>query len=114
MNKLTRLKIRVSLFFKFFFRYKTRIIPSANCLADSGPVAVTTKPSVAIGIDYLGIERNQSDHETHLALLQKDIPIIEDSLRLGPVNTGAYILTCLPLAISGIDAALARAILQQL
>ncbi len=64
----------------------------------------------AVGIDYLGIERNQPAHETHTALLSADIPIIE-GLRLAEVAEGHYQLVCLPLAIVGLEASPARAIL---
>ena len=66
----------------------------------------------AVGIDYLGIERNQPGHETHKTLLANNIPIIE-GLRLSYVNTGEYQLWCLPLHIPGVDAAPARAVLYE-
>jgi arylformamidase len=65
-----------------------------------------------IGIDYLGIERNQPDRETHLALMRGGITIIE-GLRLADVASGQYQLICLPLLIPGCDAAPARAVLVQ-
>jgi len=64
----------------------------------------------AVGIDYLGIERDQPDHTTHRMLMRADIPIIE-GLRLKDVEEGEYILFCLPLKLVGIDAAPARALL---
>lgn len=64
----------------------------------------------AVGIDYIGIERNQSNHETHTILLKNNIVIIE-GLRLAHVSQGHYFLWCLPLLIKGIDGAPARAIL---
>jgi arylformamidase len=64
----------------------------------------------AIGIDYLGIERNQPDHATHTALMANNIPIIE-GLRLAHVQAGSYFLVCLPLLMPGLDASPARAIL---
>lgn len=64
----------------------------------------------AVGIDYLGIERNQPAHETHIALLEKNIPIIE-GLRLAQVLPGKYYLICAPLALEGLDGAPARAFL---
>ena len=63
-----------------------------------------------VGIDYLGIERNQPNHETHAELLSHEIAIIE-GLRLAHVQPGAYFLLCLPLALLGLDAAPARAVL---
>ena len=64
----------------------------------------------AVGIDYLGIERNQKGHETHRALLSAGVVIIE-GLRLEHVTPGDYFLYCLPLALVGVDGAPARAIL---
>ena len=70
------------------------------------------KQVLAVGIDYLGIERNQPGHETHLALLRNNIAIIE-GLRFAQVTPGAYTLVCLPLLAVGLDGAPARAILMQ-
>jgi arylformamidase len=64
----------------------------------------------AVGIDYLGIERNQPDHATHTVLLGNGIAVIE-GLRLAHVQPGSYFLWCLPLAVQGVEAAPARAIL---
>ena len=64
----------------------------------------------AVGIDYLGIERNQPDHETHKAFMQRNIPIVE-GLRLEQVPSGTYFLWCLPLKMPGLDGAPARALL---
>ena len=64
----------------------------------------------AVGIDYVAIERNQSDHDTHKTLFEHDVPIIE-GLRLAHVDEGAYFFVCLPLAVVGLEAAPARAIL---
>lgn len=66
----------------------------------------------AVGIDYLGIERGQPGHETHLRLLEKNISIVE-GLRLGHVQAGKYFFCCLPLALAGLEAAPARALLMQ-
>lgn len=64
----------------------------------------------AVGIDYLGIERNQPDHATHVTLMLADVLIIE-GLRLAHVEQDLYSLVCLPLCILGTEAAPARAIL---
>lgn len=64
----------------------------------------------AVGIDYLGIERGDPEHRTHTTLFHADVVIIE-GLRLGHVQAGDYFLVCLPLALMGLDAAPARAIL---
>lgn len=64
----------------------------------------------AVGIDYLGIERNQPHHDTHNLLFDRNVAIIE-GLRLGHVDPGYYTLLCLPLNLPGLDAAPARAVL---
>ncbi len=77
--------------------------------ADAARYLVAQKVK-AVGIDYLGIERNQADHATHKVLMQAQIPIIE-GLRLGHVAAKSYFFCCLPLNLVGTDAAPARAIL---
>lgn len=67
---------------------------------------------MTVGIDGLGIERNQPEHETHWLLLSSSITVIE-GLRLGGVDQGTYFLCCLPLLLDGLDAAPARAILMR-
>jgi arylformamidase len=64
----------------------------------------------AIGIDYLGIERNQPDHATHTILMKHNIAIIE-GLRLADAVAGDYFFICLPLNVIGLEAAPARAVL---
>lgn len=64
----------------------------------------------AVGIDYLGIERQQPEHETHLAFMNKNITIIE-GIRLAGVAPKEYVLCCLPLLLVGLDGAPARAVL---
>jgi arylformamidase len=69
-----------------------------------------------VGIDYLSVEKFQSEgFETHMALLSRGIVIIE-GLDLREVAAGDYELICLPLRIasgSG-DGAPARAVLRTL
>lgn len=79
-------------------------------LDKGGAVFLASKGVKAVGIDYLGIERNQPLHESHKTLLRKNVAIIE-GLRLKHVQPGHYTLICLPLKIDGGDAAPARAIL---
>ncbi|MFA6263499.1 MAG: cyclase family protein [Candidatus Babeliales bacterium] len=73
---------------------------------------LVSKKIKTVGIDYLGIERNQPEHQTHRSLLSAGIVIIE-GLRLQHVAAGAYELICLPLLLSGLDASPARAVLEQ-
>ena len=61
-----------------------------------------------VGIDALGIERNQTP--THKLLLGAGIIIIE-GLRLKDVPEGEYFLIALPLKIKDVEAAPTRAIL---
>jgi arylformamidase len=71
---------------------------------------LVSKKVKAVGIDYLGIEREQPGHETHKALLNAKILIIE-GLRLKDVQSDNYFLCCLPLKLNGLEAAPARAVL---
>ncbi|MFY9422002.1 MAG: cyclase family protein [Bacilli bacterium] len=63
-----------------------------------------------IGIDALGIERDQEGHPTHKILLGAGIPVLE-GLRLKDVPEGRYLLLALPLKIEGAEAAPVRAVL---
>ncbi len=63
-----------------------------------------------VGIDALGIERDQPGHETHKILLSQDIIIIE-GLKLNEVEEGEYTLYAPPLKIRNVEAAPVRVIL---
>ncbi|OJF75786.1 MAG: cyclase [Treponema sp. CETP13] len=63
-----------------------------------------------VGTDGLGIERAQSDHKTHLVLMNKGIHILE-GLRLADIQEGEYFLSALPILIPGAEAAPIRAVL---
>lgn len=63
-----------------------------------------------VGIDSLGIERNQPGHETHLQLMSAGIQIIE-GLRLKDVQEGDYFMVAAPINIIGAEAAPVRAVL---
>ncbi|MFP4186857.1 MAG: cyclase family protein [Acholeplasmataceae bacterium] len=68
--------------------------------------AATTLAEIGVkgvGIDALGIERDQKGHPTHRALLAKGIIIIE-GLRLRMVDDGNYFMFALPLKIRGVEA----------
>ncbi|MCV2231742.1 cyclase family protein [Acholeplasma manati] len=75
---------------------------AANYLAEIGIKGV--------GIDALGIERSQTGHPTHKALMSKNIIILE-GLRLANIRSGTYTLIALPLKLRGLDASPVRAIL---
>lgn len=63
-----------------------------------------------IGIDALGIERSQPEHDTHKVLFENSIMIVEGII-LKDVPEGNYQLIILPLKILETEAAPARAIL---
>lgn len=63
-----------------------------------------------VGIDSLGIERSQPDHETHKVLLGNGIAILE-GLRLKNVPEGEYVLIAAPLKIRNAEASPVRALL---
>ncbi|SRR5579872_3321710 len=79
-------------------------------LDPSGAKYLADKKVKAVGIDYLGIERGDPEHTTHVTLFNANVVIIE-GLRLGHVQSGDYFLVCLPLRLLGLEAAPARAIL---
>lgn len=56
-----------------------------------------------VGIDQLGIERNQPHHETHISLLEKDTLIIE-GLNLSDIEEGIHDFLALTLQIKDVEA----------
>lgn len=67
-----------------------------------------------VGIDYLSIEKfNSEKHETHLALLSRGVVIVE-GLNLSDIPAGKYELICLPLRLQSNkgDGAPARVVLR--
>ncbi len=76
----------------------------------SGAEYLASKNIKAIGIDYLGIERNQPNHPVHKIFLKTNVPIIE-GLRLKRADEQIYEFCCLPMLIPNLDSAPARAIL---
>lgn len=79
-------------------------------LTHSGAQCLVERKVRAVGIDYLGIERSQPEHDTHHQLFAHNVTIIE-GLRLQAVKEGTYFLCCLPLYTIGLEAAPARAVL---
>lgn len=71
---------------------------------------LAAKKIAGVGIDALGVERNQPDHETHLALLSQGIVIVE-GLQLREVPAGEYFMVVAPLKLVGVEAAPARVLL---
>ena len=85
-------------------------IPHFVYLEASGAQYLREKEIYAVGIDYLGIERNQPGHPTHKELLGNGVVIIE-GLRLAQAPAGTHFFCCLPLAFSSLEASPARAVL---
>lgn len=63
-----------------------------------------------VGIDALGIERDQQGHPTHKILFDQDIYIIE-GLRLKEVSQNTYFMYALPIKMPDADALLLSVIL---
>jgi len=79
-------------------------------LAESGAKFLASKKIMGVGIDALGIERAQPDHNTHKTLLSKGITIFE-GLELSKIKPGRYFFIGLPLKIKDGDASPVRAVL---
>lgn len=79
-------------------------------LDKTGALYLKEKKIKGVGIDALGIERAQPEHETHKYLLESSIMIVE-GLRLKHIKEGEYLLINLPLKINNVEAAPSRAIL---
>lgn len=79
-------------------------------LEKSGAQYLSDLNVIGVGIDALGIERSQKNHETHKILMSNDIIIIE-GITLKDVEQGEYMMYALPLKIKGADGAPARIIL---
>jgi len=81
-------------------------------LDKSGAEYLRSKKIKGVGIDALGIERNQPNHETHIRLFEADIMILE-GLRLKDIEEGEYLLSAAPILIQGTEAAPVRAYLMR-
>lgn len=66
-----------------------------------------------IGFDYLSIDRfGDEEFKVHRILLENQVILVE-GLNLAEVDADFYDLSCLPLKLTGLDAAPARAILRK-
>ncbi len=80
-------------------------------LNDDAADYLVDKNIKAVGIDYLSIEKfNSENNYVHKRFLSKNIPVIE-GLVLEAVEPGRYTLFCLPLNIVAGEAAPARCVL---
>lgn len=101
-NDIVLLKTRNKPLKKFDYNFTYLEKTGAKYLAD--------KKIKLIGIDNLGIERNQKNHDTHKTLFKKTIPIIE-GLELSKIKPGRYFFIGMPLKIKDGDASPIRAVL---
>ena len=66
-----------------------------------------------VGIDYLSIEAYEGTGDVHKLLLSNEIAVLE-GLDLSLVNPGEYLLSALPLKLSGAEGSPVRAVLIEL
>ncbi|MDY0074462.1 MAG: cyclase family protein [Acholeplasmataceae bacterium] len=64
---------------------------------------LAAKKVAGVGIDALGIERDQENHPTHHILMDQEIMIIE-GLRLEAVEEKTYMMYALPIKIKAVEA----------
>ncbi|WP_183256431.1 cyclase family protein [Anoxybacteroides tepidamans] len=79
-------------------------------VAEDAAAYLAEKRIRGVGIDALGVERNQPGHPTHKTLFGSGIIVIE-GLRLKDVPAGEYWMVAAPLKLVGTDAAPARVLL---
>ena len=93
-----------------FILFKTRnsieeILEGDFIYVDRSGAEYLTKLKIkGVGIDSLGIERSQPNHETHISLFNADIMILE-GLMLKDIEEGEYFLNAAPVFIPGAEAA---------
>lgn len=108
--ELQLFKAGQSLLLKTGNSFSDRFDFSFTYLDREGAKYLAERNLAGVGIDALGIERDQPGHDTHKTLLGNGIWILE-GLRLAEVPEGEYILALLPLNIKGVEALPVRAVL---
>ena len=85
--------------------------PDYTYLAPDGARFLVDHGVKLVGVDYLSVEQFHSGHhQTHRTLLENGVVIVE-GLDLSEPPPGVYELRCLPLRLTGLDGAPARAVL---
>jgi len=79
-------------------------------LSEGAAYFLVGKRLKGVGIDALGVERDQPGHPTHRVLLENGLVVVE-GLLLRDIAPGVYFFIALPLKIRGGDGAPARAML---
>lgn len=92
-----------AIFFKTLSEPMTQFDFEFPWLNQEGAAYLSTLPLKFVGIDQLGIERNQPDHVTHISLLSKDILIIE-GLNLTALESGVYEFSAFTLGVEKVEA----------
>ncbi len=90
--------------------YETKFNPDFIYLKKDAAVYLADTGIKGVGIDALGIERSQPGHATHLALMEKDVLILE-GLQLKDIEEGSYFMVALPIKIRDAEGAPARVVL---
>lgn len=88
-------------------------VENFHALSEESAQWLVDKKVRLIGIDYLSIQRFRDLTRVHQILLEASIVLLE-GLNLLEVPGGRYELICLPLKLSGLEAAPARAILRKI
>lgn len=89
----------------------TEFHPDYTFLAPDGAAYLVSLGIALVGVDYLSVEQFHSGHHrTHRTLLERGVVIVEGLVLTEP-PPGDYELRCLPLKLSGLDGAPARAVL---
>jgi arylformamidase len=89
---------------------KKEFTPDFTHLSPDGAAHLASRGVRCVGIDYLSVGGMEDGDLTHKALLAAGIWVI-GGLDLRAVKPGEYRLVCLPLKVSGLEGAPARAIL---
>lgn len=79
-------------------------------VSESAAAYLAERKIKGVGVDALGVERDQKGHPTHHILMDHDVIIIE-GLRLGEVPEGDYMMYALPIKMKGVEALLLSVIL---
>lgn len=87
--------------------------PNYCALSKDAATYLAEKKISLIGIDYLSIQKFEDSPETHEILLNKNIVILE-SINLTNVQAGTYEILCLPIKLTGVEAAPCRVLLRSL
>jgi arylformamidase len=91
---------------------KPKFVPDFVYLSLEGARFLAERKVCCVGTDYLSIGGHDHGVETHRALLEVGICIIE-GLDLSKVEPGSYEMVCLPIRLAGADGAPARVVLRK-